>query len=145
MQTPHFTSTASDADFVLSSIGEESCSDSSAESSITELPTNISHSINQSTLDISIPKESTKQNDFPNIYSADQWFEKTTTHPWLIYHKSKLGCFLCKKVSLLGNTKTQGSSISEHWSKCTVSYSGNSKHAMLILEKDIETFVFKCP
>ncbi|KAI6656154.1 hypothetical protein LOD99_1487 [Oopsacas minuta] len=75
-QTPLFTSTASDANFVLSSIGEESCSNSSAESSITELPTDISHSINQSTLNISIPKESAEQIDFPNIYSADQWFEK---------------------------------------------------------------------
>ena len=75
-QTPLFTSTASDADFVLSLIGEESCSDSSAESSITELPTNISRSINQSTLDISIPKESNKQIDFPKIYSADNGLKK---------------------------------------------------------------------
>ena len=40
-QTPLFTSTTSVADFVLSSIGEESCSDSSAESSITEWLSNL--------------------------------------------------------------------------------------------------------
>ncbi|XP_050058213.1 E3 SUMO-protein ligase KIAA1586-like isoform X2 [Aphis gossypii] len=61
-----------------------------------------------------------KQEQWPSVWSLDQWLERKSKHPWLICLDQKLGCIFCQEVGCLKTFKKQGVELSKEWISCLI-------------------------
>ena len=61
-----------------------------------------------------------KQDQWPPVWSLEQWLERKSKHPWLICLEQKLGCIFCREVGCLKTFKKQGVELSKEWISCMV-------------------------
>jgi hypothetical protein len=61
-----------------------------------------------------------KQDQWPPVWSLEQWLERKSKHPWLICLEQKLGCIFCQEVGCLKTFKKQGVELSKEWISCMV-------------------------